>query len=87
MFGRIRIVTRKVDATVTVPKEAVRNANGETTVVVVDRESKTDVRKVKAGATDGRLIEITEGVEPGESVVTLSYQALRTGQQVEIPKK
>jgi HlyD family secretion protein len=87
MFGRVRIVTKEVDATVSVPKEAVRESEGRKTVTVVGEDLKAQVREVRTGATDGALVEILSGVEPGERVVVLSFAQLRDGQDVVLPEK
>jgi RND family efflux transporter MFP subunit len=85
MFGRIRIVTREVEASVAVPKESVRETDQGRTVTVVGEDMKAQVRHVETGATDGKLVEIVSGVEPDEQVVTLSYMPLRDGQDVQFP--
>ncbi len=86
MFGRVKITTRKVDAKVTVPKEALTESDGKHTLVVVGQDMKTEQRTVEIGATDGTLVEVVSGVEPGERVVTLSFMPLRTGMTVEFAK-
>ncbi len=85
MFGRIKIVTKRVEAKVAVPKESVKESVEGKTAVVIDGEKKASVREVETGATDGNMIEITSGIEPGEQVVTLSFMQLRDGQTVQLP--
>lgn len=86
MFGRVLITTQRVEAKVAVPKESLTETAERSTLVVVDKDNKTQVRTVTVGATDGKLVEILTGLEPGESVVTLTFQVLRDGQTVEIAK-
>lgn len=87
MFGRVKIVTKQVEAKVAVPKEAVQAREGSSTVTVIDSELKAHVREVVTGATDGKLVEIVSGVEPGEQVVVLSFMPLRAGMAVKLPEK
>ncbi|MEX2243263.1 MAG: efflux RND transporter periplasmic adaptor subunit [Fimbriimonadaceae bacterium] len=86
MFGKIKIVTREVDAEVVVPKESVRDSQAGPTVTVIGDDNKAQVRQVKTGASDGRMVEVTEGVAAGERVVTLSFMPLRDGQDVNVPE-
>ena len=87
MFGRVSIVTKEVRAKVAVPKEAVEVSEKGSTVTVIDNDMKAEVRNVETGASDGNMVEVTSGVEPGEKVVTLSFQKLRDGQTVALPQK
>ena len=86
MFGRIRIVTREISASVAVPKEALTENDKGTTVAVVGDDMKVQVREVKKGATDGKQVEIANGVSAGEKVVVLTLQPLRDGQTVSLPQ-
>jgi len=85
MYGRVSIVTSQVQASVVVPREAVLTSNsGATTVTVVDKDNVAHVRKVTLGPSDDKGVQITSGVQPGESVVVLTYNALKDGQKVKI---
>jgi multidrug efflux pump subunit AcrA (membrane-fusion protein) len=48
----------------------------------VDDKNVLHERPVETGAEDAVGIEITSGLEPGEKVVTLSYQPLKDGQSI-----
>lgn len=82
MFGKVGFLTNRIQADVVVPREAVKTAEGKSTVVVVDAEKKASVREVKLGAADDQQIQILEGVKAGEQVITLSYTPVRDGQTV-----
>lgn len=85
LFGKVAIVIDSVDASVTVPREAVRNGREGATVAVVGEENKAEVRPVKLGIQDGKRVQILEGVKPGEKVVTLSFTPVRDGQTLQLP--
>lgn len=86
MYARVSIVTNRVDAKVVVPREALTTApDGSTTVVVVGKDKIAHVRPVKLGARDDRGAEVLDGVEPGENVVVLTFNALKEGQKVTVP--
>lgn len=85
MYGRVSIQTDRVNANVVVPREAVKtNAQGVSTVTVVDAEDVAHVREVKLGAADSQVTEILSGVQPGDRVVTLSYRPVQDGQKVRL---
>ena len=83
MFANVAIVTNQVDAKVVVPREALNtDAEGRTTVTVVDSQKIAHVRPVTIGVKDERGDQIIEGVQPGENVVVLTFNSLKDGQKV-----
>ncbi len=84
MFGHIQIITKVVHAEAAVPKEAVRQAGGKTTVVVVSTDKKAHVRDVVIGASDDKVQQILSGVTAGEVVVSGTYATLKDGQGVNV---
>lgn len=72
MFATVTIhVNRQQDAVV-VPSEAVVRSGKREQVFVVRGPGKFEPREVKLGVTSEGLIQILEGVSPGEEVVTSS---------------
>jgi RND family efflux transporter MFP subunit len=85
MYGKVTVVTGQVDASVVVPREALKtNSDGTTTVAVVDKDNVAHVVPVKLGASDEKGVQITEGVQPADKVVILTYTPLRDGQKVTV---
>ena len=83
MYGRLNIVTGQTQADVVVPREAVKtDAQGRSSVTVVDAENVAHVREVKLGVQDAKGIQILEGVSAGDRVVTLTYSPVRDEQKV-----
>ncbi len=58
----------------------------EGTVMTVDKENIAHETKVKIGIKNGDLVQITEGLEEGDTVVTEGNYALPDGTKVEIAK-
>ncbi len=81
VFGEASFVLNRVAAECVVPKEAVV----EGAVAVLGEGNKVALRPVKLGATDGRKVQILEGVKSGEKVVTMTYSRLKDGQEVKVP--
>ena len=70
---------------VAVPHEVLlRSTGGEAVadVFVVDGESRARRREVRLGSRHGSLVEVVEGLEPGERVVRSGQSGLDDGEQV-----
>lgn len=78
MFAKSELITAKDAPAVMVPRTAVQIAAGLNKVFVIEG-GKAVERLVKTGATDGDLIEITEGVKSGETVATSNLDKLQQG--------
>ncbi|MCD9030284.1 efflux RND transporter periplasmic adaptor subunit [Luteimonas sp. Y-2-2-4F] len=83
MFGRIRIdYDQRADA-LTIPRLALLDDEGAPAVYVV-REGKAVRTPVQLGYVDGNLVEVREGLAPGDAVVTAGKMALRDGGAVQV---
>lgn len=80
-FGEASFIFKRVNADCVIPKEAI--TNGE--VAVLQEGNKVALKTVKVGETDGRRVQILEGVQPGEKVVIMTYSRLKDGQEVKTP--
>lgn len=83
MFGRISVVYAERADALTVSREALIEGDGAVSVFVV-REGKARRQPVKLGLLNGGLVEIVEGVEEGEQVVTTGKVTLRDGVKVQV---
>lgn len=89
-FARVTLETQKASNALVVPREAVlvpRDANAAPTVTVVKSEGEgavAEVREVRTGLTDGRIVAIESGVQDGEQVVILTGRSLKDGQAIKV---
>jgi multidrug efflux system membrane fusion protein len=67
---------------VVIPKAAVELGEHGSYVFTVRKDFTVDQRPVRTGAETGDKVEILEGVEPGEEVVTDGQLRLRSGAKV-----
>jgi len=80
----IRIAVREKTGAVTVPATAIRRGpDGSPQVVVVQRD-RASVRPVGLGIADRDRVEITSGLEAGESVVVDDPVGLTDGAVVSV---
>lgn len=84
MHGRVSVLFDKREATV-VPLAAVREVNEGRIAYVLSKDLSSAERvSVTVGVTDGGYVEILQGIQPGERVVTLGHESLEEGGPVEI---
>lgn len=76
MFGRLSIVYDTHENALQLPRSAVLDDGGESSVFVV-KDSKAERRLVVTGFSDRGMIEITSGIDDDDSVVTLGQAGLK----------
>ena len=79
---RVRLILDILKEARLVPNGAVQIGQNGPYVFVVKSDSTLDLRAVKTGQRQGDLMVITEGVKPGETVVTSGQLQLAPGTKV-----
>lgn len=82
---RVTLRTRISDRQV-IPFAALRRDPEGEYVFVVDGENRAERRGVRSGLRLGELVEVVEGVQPGESVVIRGFLGLNNGMRVRLPE-
>ncbi len=67
MTANVEFVVEKKDSVLIIPKSAVKQGRGENFVVVLEEEPAP--RRIETGVTDGRVVEVTQGLKEGEKVI------------------
>jgi len=71
------MVAQAVQHAIVIPAEALlTGSDGTTSVIVLDTDNKPHKKKVKVGIRDGGDVQVTEGLQGGERVVTVGAFAL-----------
>ena len=84
MFTRITLVLETAENAVLIPDKAiVLNAKNEPTAFVIIEE-KAEVRKLKLGLEKNLMVQVVEGIKPGEMVVVEGNEKLKTGTAVKV---
>jgi len=87
MFVNVRITTASRDDALLIPKRAVVYAGDSTAVYRIDADgngfSAVQV-PVRLGSGDSEFVEVLAGLEPGDRVVVLGQDTLRTGMPVKV---
>ena len=84
---RVAIDARTVPDAIVVPAEALLTDDaGARTVMVVGKDGKAHTRAVEIGIKDGDGVQITKGLEAGETVVTTGAYGLPDGTAVNVER-
>jgi membrane fusion protein (multidrug efflux system) len=78
-YARVRAVTQLAHGALLVPQRAVSELQGGYQVAVVNSDHKVEIRNIKVGAQVGSAWVVTEGLQPGETVVAEGVQKVRSG--------
>lgn len=82
LFARISAAIRIEKDAIVVPQRAVSQTQAGTQVLVVDPDSKAEVRRVTLGPRFDSFWVISEGLKPGERVIVEGLQKARAGAAV-----
>lgn len=84
MFANVRLVTETKEDTIVVPLNTVLTDNGEKYVFVVDENQTAHKTIVETGLENDTYIEITSGLNIGDTVVTKGQDFLSDGSTVNV---
>jgi multidrug efflux system membrane fusion protein len=85
-FVNIRVLVNELKDVTVAPSNAIQYGSAGSFVYVLGQDSTVAVRPVKTGATDGTQVQILEGVQLGEQVVTDGVDRLKDGAKVVVAK-
>ncbi len=83
MFVTAEIVTESHENAVVIPRRYVLTRQNRK-VVFVEEEGRAQMRNVEPGLEGPELVEILEGLEPGERLITSNYETLRPRTRVRV---
>ena len=84
MFGTVYIATETRPNAIVIPKKAILRERDEDRAFVVTAENLVEKREVVIGFSEEDRVEILEGIQDGEAVVTVGYEGLSDGYAVNI---
>ena len=83
MFARVDIVKKSVDQGLAIPLFALMDDGAESRLFIVNDE-KAHERKVATGIQDGWLVQITDGLRPGDRVIVVGQRGLNDNDPVNV---
>lgn len=85
MFVRATVIEGVTPGALLVPQQGVtRDARGQATALVVDAQSKVELRRVQLGPTIGSRWLVTSGLAAGDRVIVEGLQAAQPGMRVRV---
>ncbi len=84
-FVNARLLVKTLHNAIIVPSNALQTGPNGQFVYVVKSDNTVDVRNVKPGITNGTRTVVSDGLKPGDRVVTDGTDHLRAGAKVSIP--
>ncbi|GHV80063.1 hypothetical protein AGMMS49944_18540 [Spirochaetia bacterium] len=84
MFATVSLVTNSHTNIPVIPRGAVINTYGSWIVFVVNQNSIAERRVISLGLENEELVEVTEGLRPGEQVVSAGQNFLSEGDPVRV---
>ena len=70
MFASVSISTGEGDAAIAVPRNAIIYEGDMARVWVARSDKAIELRRIKPGLTSGNMVQVLEGLEDGDRVVT-----------------
>jgi len=80
-YARVRLTVERRPGALTVPRNAVVDTEGKRGVFLVDAQT-ARFREVQTGLSDAERVEITNGLNEGDRVITVGALAVRDGDRV-----
>jgi RND family efflux transporter MFP subunit len=82
-YGKVRAIVRVQQNALLIPQAAVNEQQGSYLVVVIDKDSRVNMRPVQVGQRKDTMWVIDGGLKPGDRVVVEGQQNLRPGMTVQ----
>jgi membrane fusion protein (multidrug efflux system) len=83
MFARVDLIKREIKDALAVPLYAVIT-RGEAQFVFIEKDGKVIKRSVLTGVLDGWMLEITDGLMPGDNVIVVGHRSVGEQQDVNV---
>jgi membrane fusion protein, multidrug efflux system len=84
MITRVRIIRSLKPRAILIDESLLQQADRNKTVVFVERDGKAEERTVRTGGRQGGSVEIVEGLNPGDHLVTVGQTKLVNGQHIQV---
>jgi RND family efflux transporter MFP subunit len=83
MFARVEIVKGEAHDALAVPLYAIISVNDSQTVYVLS-DGTARARTISTGIQEGWMMQVTEGLEPGDQVIVVGHRRVSDGQKVNV---
>lgn len=84
MIARMQILRSAKRNTLLISENIIQLVDRNKYIVYVEKSGKAEERIVKLGGRQGKLVEILDGLRPGDRVITVGFEKLVNGQSITI---
>lgn len=85
LSARVSVTLEVLSGVILIPQSTVLHREKGTTVFILQDDKTVSERIVKLGVSKGDLIQVLEGISPGEKVVTKGQNYIKNGDRVMLP--
>lgn len=82
MYARVSLNAEITKQGIMIPLASILEMNGRPFVYLVNQAGTTELRQVEIGPSDGVIVEVVDGIEEGDQVMTLGNRLVQPGQAV-----
>ena len=83
MIARVALVKRKLEGVIVLERDVLQDRDAGPVAVVAD-DGVASVRELTLGASEGNLVVVEKGLEPGELLIVTGQRGLIDGQALEV---
>lgn len=84
MVAKVKITRELKNNAILISENIVQHVDRDRYIVYVEKDGKAAERKLKLGGREGNLVEVLEGLMPGDNLIVSGYQKLIDGSTVEV---
>ncbi|MDR3219823.1 MAG: efflux RND transporter periplasmic adaptor subunit [Dysgonamonadaceae bacterium] len=85
MFVKADIIVNKADSSIIIPKDVIQSNHRQKYVYVVEKNTAV-LREIKTGLEDENNVEILEGLNENDNLITKGFETLKDGSPVKVQK-
>ena len=82
MYADVSLLVASRRDALAIPVQALNNDKNKTSVLLVNRQDKVEMREVRTGLEEPDYVEVLAGLEPGDRVIVGNFSAYQPGQAV-----
>jgi HlyD family secretion protein len=86
MVARVKIMQSLRRNAILINGDIIQQVDQGKYLVYVEKDGRAMERTIRIGAREGGLVEITDGLRPGDLLITMGHQSLVDGQRVSVVK-
>ncbi len=84
MVAKVKLLRKTKSNAILVSENIIQLVDRDRTIVYVEKDGKAEERKLKLGGRQENMVEVIEGLQAGDHLITIGYQKLINGTPVNV---